>query len=321
MLGVAVRRWCAPVLDLEPHAPADDYLARRREVGATEVNRRLLTAAGIGTFLVDTGLTPDRVTTPAELAGLCGGTAHEIVRLEAVGESVLAAGMRPADFADAVRDRLRGSGAVGAKSIAAYRCGLGLANRVPTDDELVRALAEVDPSRLAHPVVSSWLAWTAVEVELPLQLHVGVRRQRPRPGRLRPTPADAVPAGDAGPRGTGAPAPQLPVPPQRGVPLPRSSTTSSWTSASRPTTPVRCRPRWCASRSSWCRSGSSCSPPTPTAWPSSTCWARCSSDAALTRVLDGLVSDGELAQPDADRVMRMIGHENARRVYRLGSSG
>jgi hypothetical protein len=41
----------------------------------------------------------------------------------------------------------------------------------------------------------------------------------------------------------------------------------------------------------------------------------------LARVLDGLVSDGEMAQADADRVAGMIGHENARRVYRLGSNG
>jgi hypothetical protein len=34
MLGLAIRRWCAPVLDLDPHAPADEYLDRRRELGA-----------------------------------------------------------------------------------------------------------------------------------------------------------------------------------------------------------------------------------------------------------------------------------------------
>jgi uncharacterized protein len=33
LLGLAVRRWCAPVLDLPPHAAADDYLRRRTELG------------------------------------------------------------------------------------------------------------------------------------------------------------------------------------------------------------------------------------------------------------------------------------------------
>ena len=51
--GAAVRRWCAPVLDLAPHVPPAVYLARRMELGAAEVNRRLLGAAGIATFLFD----------------------------------------------------------------------------------------------------------------------------------------------------------------------------------------------------------------------------------------------------------------------------
>src|SRR4051794_36138050 len=177
ILGLAVRRWCAPVLDLEPHASPDDYLARRRELGAEEVNRRLVSEAGIGTFLVDTGLTPDRLTTPEQLAGLCGGRSREVVRLEAVGQEVLAAGAARNGFADEVRQRLRDSGAVGAKSIAAYRVGLSLPAHPPSDDELVAALADVRPDasggyRIAHPVVNAWLAWTAVEIGMPLQFHV-----------------------------------------------------------------------------------------------------------------------------------------------------
>jgi uncharacterized protein len=177
MLGLAVRRWCAPVLGLEAHVSADDYLARRRELGAHEVNRRLVTEAGIGTFLVDTGLTPERLTTPEQLAGLCGARSREVVRLEAVGQDVLAAGTPVSGFAEAVRERLRGSEAVGAKSIAAYRVGLSLPGRRPTDDELVAALGEVRPDasggyRIAHPVVNAWLAWTAVELGMPLQFHV-----------------------------------------------------------------------------------------------------------------------------------------------------
>ncbi len=102
MLGLAIRRWCAPVLDLEPHAPADDYLARRRDLGAAEVNRRLVRAAGIDTFVVDTGLVPERLTSPGELAALCGAGSHEILRLEAVAEAALAAGTRHVDVPDEV---------------------------------------------------------------------------------------------------------------------------------------------------------------------------------------------------------------------------
>ena len=173
MLGLAIRRWCAPVLDLEPHVPADDYLARRRDLGADEVNRRLVRAAGIDTFVVDTGLVPERLTSPGELAALCGAGSHEILRLEAVAEAALAAGTRHVDVPDEVVVRLRSAGAVGAKSIAAYRVGLSLPPRRPTDAQLVAALADTDPRRLAHPVVSAWLAWTAVDLGMPLQLHVG----------------------------------------------------------------------------------------------------------------------------------------------------
>ena len=58
-IGLAVRRWCAPVLDLPAYVPAEDYLARRAELGATEVNRRFLRAAGIDTLLVDDGFRAD----------------------------------------------------------------------------------------------------------------------------------------------------------------------------------------------------------------------------------------------------------------------
>jgi predicted TIM-barrel fold metal-dependent hydrolase len=96
---------------------------------------------------------------------------HEVVRLERLLEDVLAAGAD--DVAAEVTARLRSGGAVAAKSIAAYRVGLELVAHKPSDDDLRRALSDVDPHRVAHPVVSAWLAHTAVELGLPLQLHVG----------------------------------------------------------------------------------------------------------------------------------------------------
>jgi uncharacterized protein len=174
MLGLAIRRYCAPVLDLDPLVPADAYLARRRELGATEVNRRLLTAGGIGTFLVDTGIDGPggtALTTPAELAGLAGGDAYQVVRLERLVEQVLGEGTD--DVPEAVVDRLAGSGAVAAKSIAAYRVGLDLPAVKPSTDELARAVADVDPARVVDRTVSGWLAHTALESGLPLQFHTG----------------------------------------------------------------------------------------------------------------------------------------------------
>ena len=63
-LGLAVRRWCAPVLDLDAHAPIDQYLARRVELGWREATRRLLRAAGLAALLVDTGLGGEEFINP-----------------------------------------------------------------------------------------------------------------------------------------------------------------------------------------------------------------------------------------------------------------
>lgn len=173
-LGWAVRRHCAPYLDLEPLVPAGEYLRRRTELGGAEVSRRLMSATGIATLLVDTGIGPDDLTPMDELASLSGGTAHEVVRLERLAEEVLAAGAT--DFAAEVEQRLRtarDAGAVGAKSIAAYRVGLELPATKPSLDELGRALEGVDAERLVDPTVSGWLAHTAIDLGLPLQFHVG----------------------------------------------------------------------------------------------------------------------------------------------------
>jgi uncharacterized protein len=178
MLGLAVRRWCAPVLDLEPHASADDYVARRRELGSAEVNSRFVTKSGVGTFLVDTGLEPDRLTTPGELAVLASGSAHEVIRLEKVAEDVLAAGTSLRGVEESIVRTLLSSGAVGAKSIAAYRVGLQLPPEKPASSALLNALHDVKPNgdgqyRIADPVISGWLAWTAIDLGMPLQFHVG----------------------------------------------------------------------------------------------------------------------------------------------------
>lgn len=195
MLGLAIRRWCAPVLDLEPHVPAVAYLERRRELG-DEASRRLLAAAGIATFLVDTGVRDERLCTREELAGLAqhaglaeqaglvgqpglsGARTYEVVRLETLAEDLLAGGTAAADLPARVTAGLAGSGAIAAKSVAAYRVGLDLPDRPPSDGELSRALNGLRPNagkvwRIAHPVINGWLAWTAIESGLPLQIHTG----------------------------------------------------------------------------------------------------------------------------------------------------
>ncbi|MFI1921653.1 amidohydrolase family protein [Streptomyces sp. NPDC020377] len=195
--GVAIRRHCAPLLDLERHAPADVYLARRAELGPREVNRRFLAAARTRVFCVDTGFAPHRITTPAELAAAAGGpaVAHEVVRLESVAEAVATRGVEADGYADAFRaaalDAVRRPGVVAVKSVAAYRTGFDLDPARPPDAEVTRAARHwlAGGGRLADPVLVRHLLWTAVDLGLPLQLHTGfgdndIRLHRVDPSRL-----------------------------------------------------------------------------------------------------------------------------------------
>jgi uncharacterized protein len=184
-LGLALRRWCPPVLGLAAHASPDEYLAARASLGWPEVSRRFLRAAGLDALYVDTGFEPEPLTAPAELAGLAGAEAREIVRLEQVAEAVgarsagevAAAGEFAAAFRAELADRTRD--AAGVKSVAAYRVGLDLAPGRPTETEVAVAAAHwLDtpagvPGRLADPVLHRFLIWCGADLGLPIQFHVG----------------------------------------------------------------------------------------------------------------------------------------------------
>jgi predicted TIM-barrel fold metal-dependent hydrolase len=180
-LGASVRRWCAPVLDLPPHANPDEYVERRARLGADEVNRRFLTQCGLAAMLVDSGFRTGELVGLRELGDLAGAPAREIVRLETVAEGLVSAGAGPAELvagfpsalAEATRD------AVAVKSIAAYRGGLDIAGERPAESEVVAVVArwlavggEVAP-RLDNPVLLRFLLWCAVDRRLPVQLHCG----------------------------------------------------------------------------------------------------------------------------------------------------
>jgi predicted TIM-barrel fold metal-dependent hydrolase len=177
-VGFAVRRWCAPVLELPPHADAAAYLARRRELGAREVTRRLLVASGIEWFLVDTGYGAETILGPAEMAAACGAVGSEIVRLESVAEQVAASGVTAAGFADRFASALgeRARHAVGLKSVIAYRHGLDFDPEPPSAGEVRRAAGQwlgQGECRLTDPVLLRHLLWVGIDCGLPLQFHVG----------------------------------------------------------------------------------------------------------------------------------------------------
>ncbi|MER5573898.1 amidohydrolase family protein [Streptomyces massasporeus] len=192
-VGVAVRRHCAPLLDLPRHAPAEEYLARRSELGRREVERRFLRAAGTDVFCVDTGYAPDPLTTPREIAEAADGTAYEVVRLEGVAESVQAAGVEPDAYADAFHaaalEAVRRPGVVAVKSVAAYRTGFDLDPARPSEAEVTEAARRwlSRGGRLDDPVLVRHLLWTAVDLGLPLQLHTGFGDNDIRLHRVDPT--------------------------------------------------------------------------------------------------------------------------------------
>ncbi|MEZ7125662.1 amidohydrolase family protein [Nonomuraea sp. AD125B] len=181
-IGFAIRRWCAPVLGLPAHASPEEYMSRRAELGAAEVNRLLLTASGIGRYLVETGYRGDDVLSPAGMTAVSGRPAHEVVRVERVMEDVAASGVAAADLPGRFREELRRrtEHAVGLKSIVAYRHGFAFDPAPPGDREAVAAagrwLADAERTgewRVSDPVLLRLGLWAAAERGLPLQLHAG----------------------------------------------------------------------------------------------------------------------------------------------------
>ncbi|GAA3559798.1 amidohydrolase family protein [Microlunatus spumicola] len=180
-LGFAVRRWCAPLLDLEPHPAPETYLRRRAELGETEVARRLLDGTNVSDWLVDTGWSRD-LSSPAGLAALGGGTGREIVRLETLAEELLPTLDDPADWADAFAARVEDAArrCVGFKSVIAYRCGFAVDLAPPAPEAVAEAarrwqagLEDGAAPRLDDPTLVVSGLYAALRTRRPLQLHVG----------------------------------------------------------------------------------------------------------------------------------------------------
>lgn len=178
--GLAVRRWCAPLLGLAPRAGADEYWDRRSRFTPQDLATRLLPAAGVARWIVDPGFRADRITGPERFAELSGRPVSQVVRLETLAEQLLTDGTAPADFPDALRGALtaaaRTPDVVGAKTIAAYRTGFDIDWSPPADAAVVdaaRELAERPVLRLDSPVLTAFLVHEAAAHGLPLQVHVG----------------------------------------------------------------------------------------------------------------------------------------------------
>lgn len=186
--GLALRRWCAPLLDLEPHAPPAVYLARRAELGAAEVNRRLLAAAGVVAFLVDTAPVDVNaeeadLLSAAEMGRHGGAAADELVRIERIEQDVAEQAQVAVDYLDNLGEELaaRAARAVGLKTVVAALCGLDFDPARPSRGSVIaaanrRLAAPKEP--LTDPVLLRYLLWSAIDVAkergLPVQFHTGL---------------------------------------------------------------------------------------------------------------------------------------------------
>jgi predicted TIM-barrel fold metal-dependent hydrolase len=147
--------------------------------------RRLFDDARISTLLVDTGFGSQGLHTTA-LARVVGRPVRTIVRIEKVAEGCLAAARQRSltrlAFTEtllAELDRAVAAGAIGFKSIAAYRAGLDLPE--PSASKVAGALRRLDREaqarRLDDPIIVAHVVWSAARLAaargVPLQFHVG----------------------------------------------------------------------------------------------------------------------------------------------------
>jgi uncharacterized protein len=276
-----------------------------------------LSAANVTSWLVDTGFSSG-VTDLDQLAGLCVGRVHEIVRLESVAEeAALAAGDYAAAFEAILHERTKT--AVATKSILAYRGGFAGDLSEHTSAEVADAASRWRDSggtRLTDRVLLRFGLHQELRVGKPLQFHVGfgdrdcdLHTTNPMYllGFLRvsgQTPVMNVAA-------------LLPV--RAGGRLPRTggSTTSISTAGLPSTSSGPGRRTSSAGCWRWRRSARSSIRPMRSALQNCTIsehgWRN-----GMGKVLQGFVDADKWSEADAIRVVDLIANGNARRVYRLG---
>lgn len=187
-VGLAIRRWCAPVLDLPKFASGDAYIERRLELGAAEVNQRFLRQSGITSYVVDTGNRPGILCSYDKLGEAADAPAYEVVRMESVAEEVARQGCDATGYADrfeaAVEAALHEK-VVGLKTIVAYRSTLKIDQTAPDRTEIEQAagrwLKQIEDTgtvRISDPVLERHILWFGADLArqrgLPIQFHIGL---------------------------------------------------------------------------------------------------------------------------------------------------
>ena len=181
-VGIAARRWCAPLLGLPAHVPAEAYLEHRLGVRNEDAAAQLLPNAGLERMLIDTGFRGGELLGLVELARLAAAPTDTIVRLEGLAEGVALSGVGAEGFPGAFRSALEAevTTAVGLKSIIAYRCGLDFDPTPPPEREVVdpagawlRQIESTGTARLVDPVLLRFTLWEGASTGMPLQIHTG----------------------------------------------------------------------------------------------------------------------------------------------------
>jgi predicted TIM-barrel fold metal-dependent hydrolase len=174
-LGFAVRAHCAPLLGLPRHVAADTYWARRSQHTEDALARLFLSHAKVSDWLVDTGFASG-VADLDVVADLSEGSVHEIVRLESIAEEAV---QSADDYATAFVSLLteRAKTAIATKSILAYRGGFDDDLSEPTSEEVAEAARrwrDSGDSRLTDRVLLRFGLYQALRLGKPLQFHIGL---------------------------------------------------------------------------------------------------------------------------------------------------
>jgi predicted TIM-barrel fold metal-dependent hydrolase len=320
-LGFAIRRWCAPVLDLPAHAPADEYWTRRAELGVREVTGRFLQAAGVSDWLVDTGYGADAILDVDGMAAASEARGHLIVRIESIAEELAADGVAGRGYVDEFGSRLERATrqAIGVKSILAYRSGFDIDLSPPAPHAVAdasRRWVDSGGTRLVDPVLLRHGLHAAVRLGLPIQIHTGFGDRDLDLHRANPihlldflrTPGVA----------------RVPIVLLHCYPYHREAgyLAQAFTNVH---FDVGLTVNHVGLRSTQVVAESFELAPFAKQLYSSDAWGLPELHhlgavlwrRAVTSVLDGWVADGDWSPADARRVVEMVGRDNARRVYRL----
>lgn len=179
----AALRRLGDALGCEPTEAA--ILEQRNRAEPAEYANRLLQHTNTGLLLLDYGFSGTDAFPPDEHGRVVRLPQREIVRLETVAERLVADSRDPREWLAAVRGALRTgvqAGAVGVKTICAYRAGLRL-RPVDTDQlgvafTMLRHKTERhEPIRLTGAALCHALVFEAAaecrDLDVPLQVHCG----------------------------------------------------------------------------------------------------------------------------------------------------